>query len=465
MRRDSLCLAGLHPSIRLMLLATLLLAPVGGCSDDRTVQADGGLSDSFSGEAGRPDSGQPDAWQPGGTPAVTLPRASIRASELGLVINEDDPQSVAVGTYYQTKRGIPAANVVRLKFSAKTSVMDEATFKPLKAKLDKALGNNVQALALTWMLPYRVSCMSVTAAFSLGFNAKYCSKPCSPTAPVDYYSSRSTRPYTDHGFRPSMALAGVSEANVRKLIDTGTASEGTFPTSEGYFIRTTDRARSVRYYTFQQTVAAWQHAGGLELTYIDNSSGTSSDNYLSNKTDVLFYFTGLTKVPSLETNTYRPGAVADHLTSFGGQLKPASAGGQMSVLRWLEAGATGSYGTVVEPCNFTAKFPNTYYLLPFYFSGNTLVEAYWKSVQSPGEGIFVGDPLARPWGSKVTYEDGKLTIKTTALEPIRRYTLRGKNPVTGVYETVQAGISVSNFMVREIVVDPVRHPAYELVKD
>jgi threonine synthase len=30
----------------------------------------------------------------------------------------------------------------------------------------------------------------------------------------------------------------------------------------------------------------------------------------------------------------------------------------MSALRWLEAGASGSYGTVVEPCNHPAKFPD-----------------------------------------------------------------------------------------------------------
>ena len=30
----------------------------------------------------------------------------------------------------------------------------------------------------------------------------------------------------------------------------------------------------------------------------------------------------------------------------------------MSSLKWLEAGATASYGTVVEPCSFPQKFPS-----------------------------------------------------------------------------------------------------------
>jgi uncharacterized protein (TIGR03790 family) len=70
----------------------------------------------------------------------------------------------------------------------------------------------------------------------------------------------------------------------------------------------------------------------------------------------------------------------------------------MSSLRWLEAGATGSYGTVVEPCNFTQKFPHPGVLMAHYLDGDTLIEAYWKSVLMPGQGIFIGEPLARPFG-------------------------------------------------------------------
>ena len=63
-------------------------------------------------------------------------------------------------------------------------------------------------------------------------------------------------------------------------------------------------------------------------------------------------------------------------------------------LRWLEAGATGSFGTVVEPCNATGKFPEVGLLMHRYLGGETLLEAYWKSVAMPGQGIFIGDPLA-----------------------------------------------------------------------
>jgi uncharacterized protein (TIGR03790 family) len=108
----------------------------------------------------------------------------------------------------------------------------------------------------------------------------------------------------------------------------------------------------------------------------------------------MFYFTGVVVVNGLETLRFMPGAIADHLTSSGGNLTDSS---QMSAMRWLEAGATGSYGTVVEPCAMTQKFPFPAVVVAHYLQGETLIEAYWKSVLMPGQGIFIGEPLAAPF--------------------------------------------------------------------
>jgi uncharacterized protein (TIGR03790 family) len=89
--------------------------------------------------------------------------------------------------------------------------------------------------------------------------------------------------------------------------------------------------------------------------------------------------------------------VADHLTSTGGVLERPT---QMSALAWLEDGATGSYGSVSEPCNHLGKFPSPAVFLDHYLRGETLLEAYWKSVAMPGQGLFIGEPLARPYPSR-----------------------------------------------------------------
>jgi hypothetical protein len=52
---------------------------------------------------------------------------------------------------------------------------------------------------------------------------------------------------------------------------------------------------------------------------------------------------------------------------------------------------------VVEPCNLPQKFPHPAIAIGHYLRGDTLIEAYWKSVAMPGQGIFIGEPLAAPF--------------------------------------------------------------------
>ena len=119
---------------------------------------------------------------------------------------------------------------------------------------------------------------------------------------------------------------------------------------------------------------------------------------LTDKNDVLFYITGRVRVNNIDSNRFVNGAIADHLTSAGGVL---FGGSQMSLLRWLDAGATASYGTVVEPCAFPQKFPHPAVVIDRYTRGETLIEAYWKSVAWPGQGLFVGEPLATPYAGLI----------------------------------------------------------------
>jgi uncharacterized protein (TIGR03790 family) len=106
--------------------------------------------------------------------------------------------------------------------------------------------------------------------------------------------------------------------------------------------------------------------------------------------------TGALSVTSLDSYQFVPGAVADHLTSFGGVLDGSA--GQMPATAWIDAGATASYGTVSEPCNHAQKFPHPQLLLQFLLKGSSVLEAYWRSVAWPAQGLFIGEPLAAPFG-------------------------------------------------------------------
>jgi uncharacterized protein (TIGR03790 family) len=364
------------------------------------------------------------------TPQFFLPKTSLGPEDLAIIVNDNDPLSRQIGEYYQKHRNIPQQNLIHVCFSSGTTIMTRSEFARVKADVDKRTPKSVQAFALTWAAPYRVDCMSITSAFAFGFNNAYCSNKCEPTKPSPYFNSSSMAPYAKLKIRPTMALSGLNFESVKEFIDRGIEADGSHPPGTGYLLNTSDKTRNVRAAGYPHLVQATMNLVDVKLIESD---------FIKDKNDVLFYFTGLVDVPDLATLKFRPGAIADHLTSLGGQLTDSS---QMSSLRWLEAGATGSYGTVEEPCNHPAKFPDPALVMYWYLSGNSLIEAYWKSVQSPGEGIFIGEPLAKPFGGFSAHLDnGEIILRTQALPP-GMYGLLGANSVVGPYRPESAPVAV-----------------------
>jgi hypothetical protein len=102
-------------------------------------------------------------------------------------------------------------------------------------------------------------------------------------------------------------------------------------------------------------------------------------------------------------------------------------------------------------------------LVKNYFAGGTIVEAYWKSVHMPGEGVFVGDPLARPFGTEATVADATLSIKTSIFHPGTTYSLQGSNSASGPFHEIKSGISVSEPSYKVITVPSGGYAFYQLV--
>jgi hypothetical protein len=213
-------------------------------------------------------------------------------------------------------------------------------------------------------------------------------------------------------------------------------------------IRTTDVSRSVRWSSMLTALLDWPEGGELALEYLDNADGQGS-NQIRDRDGIIFYLTGMTHIPGLDTIGFRPGALADHLTSYGGMLTDSS---QMSVLAWLEAGATASYGTAIEPCNYVAKFPHPRWLIRAYREGRTAIEAYWGAVEWPGEGVFVGEPLSRPWRPHLTWDGASITILTTGLTPGPTYGLIAADKPDGPWRVVRDDLVIDAPATVEVVV-------------
>ena len=317
-----------------------------------------------------------------------LASAKIIAQQVAIVINTEDADSQLIADYYQKKRGIPQQNIIKISMPAGKNSIGEKKFAEVYEQVKKQTPDSVQYFTLAWSKPFKVACMSMTSAFAFGFDRSFCAKGCKPTRLSRYYNSKSERPNAELHIRPTMMLAGSSLKQVYDMIDRGVAADGSHPEATAYLMNTSDKARNVRSRRYR--VIKELLAENINIEQID-------DDVLRNKQDVMFYFTGLKRVKAIESNRYLPGAIADHLTSSGGNL---SGWKQMNILRWLEAGATASYGTVVEPCAFTQKFPNPGIVIERYTNGESLIEAYWKSVAWPGQGLFVGEPMASPYAGQ-----------------------------------------------------------------
>ncbi len=117
-------------------------------------------------------------------------------------------------------------------------------------------------------------------------------------------------------------------------------------------------------------------------------------------------------------STMLPGAICEHLTSFGGAMLETN--GQTPLTEFVRYGVAGTSGTVTEPYAIQAKFP-----FPFihvhYARGCSLAEAFYQSVFGPYQLLILGDPLCQPWAQP-------LKIKVNGLKPNQR--VSGKITIT-----------------------------------
>ncbi len=314
-----------------------------------------------------------------------------------VLVNDASQDSLDAANYYRHARKIPEICFCHLNLKP-VHELDKAEFeaKILKPMLEYIKANGLEGVVkyvvFTIGLPYRVKWIenihtSVTtvasaAAMEIGVMR---SQP--------YYGSE--KPFEGFPSMPylSIALTGYSVADVKRCIDQGVASDGTFPKGTVYlFDGVGPRARVHEVFDRQRTHDELNKAGIKAVLRPEHS--------LTNEKDVLGYWTGAVRVNTKDIG-FLPGALADHLTSFGGILFDNKS--QMSILDFIQAGATGSYGTVTEPTNIPTRHSKAFVFLR-YLSGLSLIESYWSSVEDVQLGVFVGEPLASPFLRKVRVE-------------------------------------------------------------
>lgn len=321
-----------------------------------------------------------------------------------VVVNQNSANSVALGNDYCELRGVPPQNVFRLTgWTGGDTNWTPDQFTSFLANplvnlvTTRGLTNQVEIVLLSMDIPYRVTDGynedSTTSALFYGFKTNTgptgsCSLPDVSSNSYAYselpFSLARPNTAATNAFL-TMMLTDTNLAAAESTLHRAVATDHSRPTQLVYLEKTDDAARNVRYAEADNAV--------FENLVVSNSavSRITSDN--TSFTNLLGFQTGLPAF-QLATNGFVAGAPADNLTSWGGYIFDSY--GQTLALDFLEAGATASYGTVVEPCQYLQKFPDP---LDYFYElrGFSLVEAYYQSVLNPFEGLMVGEPLCAPF--------------------------------------------------------------------
>lgn len=338
---------------------------------------------------------------------------NTRAGNSGLnvivVVNQHSTNSVQLGNDYCERRGVPPQNLFRMTGWTNNSVFWSTTdFKnllldPLLAMISqRGLTNQAQVVLLSMDIPYSVfdgtDANGTTSSLFYGFKTNTAPPlPCFPGSCALPDAASNSYAFSEMPFAEAppntattnsflaMMLTASNLNSARVILNRGVASDSTFPTQTVYLAKTSDPARSVRSLEFDNALLATRVRDDSSLVWL-NSNSTSFTNALGLLTGLANY--------SLPVNAFVAGAMADSLTSFGGTIFENH--GQTVLLAFLAAGASGSYGTVTEPCAYTEKFPDP---MDYFFQhrGFCLAESYYQSLRHPYQGLLAGEPLSAPF--------------------------------------------------------------------
>ena len=180
---------------------------------------------------------------------------------------------------------------------------------------------------------------------------------------------------------------GNSVAEAIASLRSSAAADGTRPPGTVYYMVNGDIRSRVRQWAFAPAIAKLKEMGVV--------AATVEGSVPQGKPDVAGAMVGIADFEWGKSGSkIVPGAICEHLTSFGGMLTEGA--GQTPLSEFIRYGAAGASGTVTEPYAIQEKFPDPF-IQVHYARGCSLAESFYQSVPGPYQLLIVGDPLCRPW--------------------------------------------------------------------
>jgi uncharacterized protein (TIGR03790 family) len=341
--------------------------------------------------------------------------SSGRAFNTLVVVNTNSLNSIELGDYYAAAHGIPAHQICPLDIATNLTSITSNEFHDLILTpvtnhiAAEGLDGQIDFLVLSWDFPTRIRDVEgVTASLFYGFKnapghydppADVC-KLAAGTSNAFYRAERAFRSSDGwnaiNGFI-AFHLVASNLATAKLVVDRGAAAQASRPAGSIYLNSLGEFNRYERERHYAGTQFAFLSLPGLPAS----CSIAILRATLSGKTNVIGHHDGYGSITAnaRTNNLWLPGAYADHMTSWGGRIQGFTNNTtQSTVLDWMGIGATASYGTIAEPCNYVQKFPAP--LMAFWHArGFTLGESYAMAVEAPYQGLFAGDPLAAPYAA------------------------------------------------------------------
>ncbi|QDT39691.1 TPR end-of-group domain-containing protein [Stratiformator vulcanicus] len=217
--------------------------------------------------------------------------------------------------------------------------------------------------------------------------------------PGDRWAADGTRSDEGRRYLLSTMLSVTAENGLNldeslELLRRSKSADGTHPTGTVHYIVNKNIRSRTRQPLFASAIAALDRLG-VKAEATNGLLPKERDDVIG-----LMAGSAIFDWPASKSKM-KPGAIAEHLTSFGGVFGRKN--GQTQLTEFLRHGAAGSSGTVTEPYAIPNKFPNPF-LHVHYAAGCTLAEAFYQSVHGPYQLLVVGDPLCRPWADEVALQ-------------------------------------------------------------
>ncbi len=346
-----------------------------------------------------------------------------------IVIDPDSAESLYVGNYYRQARGIPSRNVLYMDpssadYQAYVEFQNNALLGTLTTR---AIGDHVDYIVIPPGSPYRISApglitdacspvghFATASLYTMAHIVDDVLAGDSSQRRNEYFASGNTplafdsnthwrlgvpnatasaRRYFIGAMLGYTGIRGNTLSEIIEMIDRSVAVDGTRPSGTFYFVQTTDVARSgPRDGSYPGAVAALL---GLGANAEHLGDGVQNIVLPVGRHDALGIMTGWATPDIVGADmTILPGAFCDHLTSWAGDFdQPA----QTKMSEWITKGASGTAGTIEEPCNYPGKFPHTNMHVN-YAQGLSLGESVFRSLGFvPYQVLTYGDPLTRPF--------------------------------------------------------------------